>query len=68
MYIMFALCIFASSYIIIWVERLSYMFLWERKPSSMSLKMSSASVVYAPMQVRMDVRSFNMQFISAIGL
>ena len=66
---MFCFCkSLASSYIIIWVDRLSYMFLWERKPSAVSLTMPSASLVWAPMLVRMKVHSLSIQFIMAIGL
>ena len=60
--------IVASSYIIMWVERPSYMFLRERKPSKVSMKKPSASLVSVPILVRMDVYSFSMQFITAIGL
>ena len=60
--------IFASSYIMMWVERMSYMFLWERNPSAVSLKTPLDSVVWVPMLVRTDVHSLKMQFIKAIGL
>jgi hypothetical protein len=33
-----------------------------------SLKMPSASVVWAPMLVRMDVHNLSLQFISVMGL
>ena len=50
---------FASSYIIMWVERLLYMFMWERNSSAVSLKMH---------QLPMNAHSLSMQFISAIGI
>ena len=59
---------FASSYIMICVERLSYIFLRDRNPSAVSLKMPLDSVVWVPMLVRMDVHSLSMQFIRAMGL
>ena len=66
---MFLFEIFASSYIMIFVERLSYMFLWERSPSAVSLKMPSDSAIWVPMLVRMDViQNLSMQFIRAMGL
>ncbi len=65
---MFLLEIVASSYIMMCVERLSYIFLWERNPSDVSLKMPSASAVWVPMLVRMDVHSLSMQFMNAMGL
>ena len=60
--------IFASSYIMLCVERLSYMFMWERNPSAVSLNMHSDSAVWVPMLVRMDVHNSRMQFIRAMGL
>ena len=65
---MFRFKICASSYIMICVERLSYMLLWDRNSSAVSLKMPSDSVVWVLMLVRMDVQNLNMQFISAMGL
>ena len=65
---MFRFEILASSYIMACVERLSYIFLWERNPSAASLKTPSDSVVWVPMQVRMDVQSLSIQFIRAMGL
>jgi hypothetical protein len=50
------------------VERLSYIFLWERNPSAVSLKTPSDSDVWVPMLVRMDVQSLRMQFFRAMGL
>ena len=58
----------ASSYIMMCVERLSYMFLWDRSPSVVSLKMLSDSAVGVPMLVRMDAHNLSMQFITAMGL
>ena len=65
---MFLLKFFAYSYIMMCIERLSYIFLWERNPSAMSLKMSSASVVWDHVLVKIDVHSLSMQFVSAMGL
>ncbi len=65
---MLRLEIFASSYIMICVERLSYMFVWGRNPSAASLKMPSDSIVWVPMLVRMDIHSLSMQFIRFMGL
>ena len=65
---MFLSEIFASSYNMMCVERLSYMFLCDRNPSAVSLKIPSDSVVWVPMLVRMDVHSLSMQFMSAMGL
>ena len=67
MYI-FRFAFFASSYIMLCVEKLSYMFLWERNPSAVSLKMPSDSTVLVPMLVMMDVHSLSTQFIRAMGL
>ncbi len=60
--------IFASSYIMMCVERLSYMFPWDQNPSAVSLKAPSDSAVWVPMLARMDVHSLSMQFIRAMGL
>ena len=60
--------ILASSYIIMCVERLSYIFLCRLKPSAVSLRMPCDSAQGEPMFVRMEVHSFSMPFISAIGL
>ena len=65
---MFRLEIFASSYIMMCVERLSYMFLWDRNPSAVSLKTPLASAVWVPMFVSMDVQILSIQFINAMGL
>ena len=48
---------FASSYIMMCVVRLSYIFMWERNPSIVSLKMPSDSIVWVPMLVWMDVHT-----------
>ena len=50
------------------LERPSYMFLWDRNPSAVSLKTPPDSDVWVPMLVRMDVHSLSMQFIRAKGL
>ena len=65
---MFRFLNFASSYIIMCVERLSSIFLWERNPSAVSLKMTLDSTVWVPMLVRVDVHSLSMQFIRDMGL
>ena len=50
------------------VERLSNIFMWERNPSAVSLKMPLDSVVWVALLVRMNVHSLSMQFIRAMGL
>ena len=65
---MFCFEIVESSYIMMCVERLSYIFLWERNPSAVLLKMHLDSVVCVPMLVRIDVHSLSMQFIRAMSL
>ena len=60
--------IFASSYIMLCVERLSYILLWDRNPSAASLNMPLDSAVWIPMLVRIDVQSLSMQFIRAMSL
>ena len=65
---MFRFAIFASSHIMICVERLLYLFLWERNPSAVSLKTPSDTAVWVPMLVRMDVHILSMQLIRAMGL
>ncbi len=60
--------ILASSYTMMCVERLSYIFLCRLKPSAVSLRMPCASTQGEPMFVRMEVHSLSMPFISAIGL
>ena len=65
---MFRLEIFASSYIMVCVERLSYMFLWEQNPFAVSLKTPSDSAVWDPMLVRMDAHNLSMQFNRAMVL
>jgi hypothetical protein len=65
---MFRFEILAASYVIMCVERLSYIFLWERNPPAVPLKTPSDSTVWVLMLVRMDVHSLRMQFISAMGV
>ena len=57
---------FASSRIMMCVEMLSYMFLWDHNPSAVSLKTPSDSVAWVPMLARIDVRSLSIQFIRAM--
>ena len=59
---------FASSYIMMCIERLSYMFLVEQNPFAVSLKTPSDFAVCVPMLVRMDAHSLSMQFIRAMGM
>ncbi len=49
---MFRFEILASSYIVMCVERLSCMFLWDRNPLAVSLKIPLDSAVWVPMFVR----------------
>ena len=65
---MFRFEIFASSYIMMCVKMVSYMFLWDRNPSAVSLKVPSDFDVWMPMLVRMDVHILSMQFIRTMGL
>ena len=58
---------FASSYMVMCVDMLSYMFLCDLKPSTVSLNIPPVSVVCVPMTVRIYVRSLRMQFISSMG-
>ncbi len=58
----------ASSYIVMCVDKLSYMLRWERNQSAVSLKIPSDSAVCVPIVVRMDVQILSMQFIRAMGL
>ncbi len=58
----------ASSYIMICVERLSYIFLCRLNPSAVSLRMPCASAHGEPMFVRIEAHILSMPFISAIGL
>ena len=58
----------ASSYIMMCVERLSHVFMWEWNPSTVSLKTPLDSVVWVSILVRTDVHSLSMQFIRTIGL
>ena len=59
--------ILTSSYIMMCVERLSYIFPYRLKPSDVSLRMSYASAQGEPMFVRIEVQSSSIPFISAIG-
>ncbi len=65
------ICVFvdilASSYIIMCVERLSYIFICRLKPSAVSLRMPCASAQGEPIFIRMEVQSLSMPFISASG-
>ena len=67
MYVFF-FYILASSYIMICVERLSYIILCRLKPSAVSLRVTCVSAQGEPMFVRIEVQSLSMPFISAIGL
>ena len=49
------------------VDMLSYMFLWDLKPSVVSMNLPPESADWVPMMVRVDVQSFRMQFIRAMG-
>ena len=60
--------ILASLYIMICVDRLSYICLCRLNPSDVSLGMPCASAQGEPMFIRMEVYSLRMPFISAIGL
>jgi len=64
---MFCLDSFASSYIVMCVDRLSYMFRWERNPSAVSLNIPSDSAVYVPIVVKIDVQILSMHFMRAMG-
>ena len=59
--------ILASSYIIMCVDKLSYIFLFRLNPSAVSLHIPCASVHGEPMFDRMEVHSLSMTFMSAIG-
>ncbi len=65
---MFRFKIFASSYIMMCVERLPYMFMCDRIPSAVSLKIPPDFALRVPMLVRMDVHSLSIQFINAMGM
>ena len=58
----------ASLFMVMCVDMLPYMFLWDRKPSAVSLKIPSDSAVWVPMMARIDVQSLSMQFMRASGL
>jgi len=64
---MFCLDSFASSNIVICVERLSYIFLWDQNPSVVSLKFPSDFAVWFPIVMRIDVHILSMQFVRAMG-
>jgi len=64
---MFCFDSFESSYIVMCVERLSYMFQWGRNPSAVLLKTPSDSVVCVPIVVRIDIYILSMQFMRAMG-
>ena len=49
------------------VEKLSYMFSWDRNPSALSVRTPSDSAVYVPIVVRIDVPNLSMQFMRAMG-
>ena len=57
----------ASSYIMMCVETLSYIFLCRLKLFVVSLRMPCASAQGEPMFARNEVHSSSMAFISAIG-
>ena len=59
--------ILASSYIVMCVERLSYILICRLNPSAVSLRIPCASVQGEPMFVRIEVHSLSMPFIIAIG-
>ena len=63
---MFYLDIFASSYMVMCADMLSYMFLWDLKPSAVSLNIPSDSAIWLPMLVRIDVYNLRIQFIKAM--
>ena len=65
-YVFFAILV--SSYIMIYEDRLSYIFLCLLNPSVVSLRVPCASAQGDPMFVRMEVHSLRMPFNSAIGL
>ncbi len=58
----------ASSYAMMCVETLSYIFIWRRNPSAVSLRMPCASAHGDPMFVSIEVHSFSIPFMSAMGL
>ena len=65
---MWFLDILASSYIIMYVDNLSNIFLCRMNPSAVSLSIPCDSAQGELMFVRIEVYSFRMPFTSAIGL
>ena len=49
------------------VDMLSYMSLWDLKPSAVSINIPPDSAIWVPMMVRIDVQSLKMQIIKAMG-
>ena len=64
---MFFFDILASLYIIMCVDRLSYIFLCRLNPSDVSLNIPCASAHGELMFVRVEVYSLSMPFMRAIG-
>ena len=60
--------IFAFSYIMMCVDRVSYIFLCRLNPHAVSLGILCASAHGEPMFVRMEVYSLSVPFMRAIGL
>ena len=60
--------ILASSFIIMFVDRLPYIFMCRLNPFDVSLNISRTSTHGKPMFVRMEVHSLSIPFIRAIGL
>ena len=58
----------ASSYIIICVDELSYIFLWRLNPSAVSPIIPCASAHRKSIFMSMEVHSLSIPFMSAIGL
>jgi len=57
----------ASSYMVMCVDMLSYMFLCDLKPSAVSLKIPSDLAVWVPKMVSIDIQRLSMHFIRALG-
>jgi len=66
--LMFFFYILASSYIIMYVERPSYIFPCRLNPSIVSLNIHCAFAHGEAMFVRIDVHSLSMPFKRAIGI
>ena len=49
------------------VDMLSYMFLWDLNTSVVSLKIPSDSAVWVPIMISIDAQSLSMQFMRAMG-